>query len=148
MQARQAQRRDRHDWLRMRSELWPDCEAQHEADIAAYFAGDEGHTDQALVCESDAGELLGFIELRVRNYAEGSRQHRVPFVEGWYAHRDARGMGVGAALVAAAEAWAIDAGYRELASNTTLDNKVSCKAHLALGFEEVERTVNFLKPLG
>ena len=47
----------------------------------------------------------------------------------------ARGLGVGRALITAAERWAADRGYRELASDTQWDNDASVAAHQALGFE-------------
>lgn len=43
--------------------------------------------------------------------------------------------------------WARDHGYAELASDALLDNSVSHAAHQALGFEVVERSVHFRKPL-
>jgi hypothetical protein len=41
----------------------------------------------------------------------------VAYLEGWYVDRDVRRHGIGAALVHAAEAWARERGYRELASD-------------------------------
>jgi thiazole synthase ThiGH ThiG subunit len=38
-------------------------------------------------------------------------------------------------------------GFTELASDTTIDNNVSLASHLALGFTEVERQINFIKKL-
>src|SRR5688572_31355457 len=45
----------------------------------------------------------GFIELGLRTYAEGCESSPVPFIEGWYVDADARGTGLGAALVRSAE---------------------------------------------
>ncbi len=50
-------------------------------------------------------------------------------------------------LIMEAEQWALSLGYRELASDTSLDNIDSIVTHEAVGFKEVERTVNFLKTL-
>jgi aminoglycoside 6'-N-acetyltransferase I len=71
----------------------------------------------------------------------------VPYVEEWFVMPEARRMGVGRALIAAAEAWARERGYPELASDALLDNLVSQSAHRALGFEEVERQVAFRKDI-
>ena len=60
---------------------------------------------------------------------------------------DLRGSGVGRALIAAAEQWARDRQYTELASDALLDNTGSYAAHRALGFEEVERAIHFRKAL-
>ena len=58
-----------------------------------------------------------------------------------------RRTGVGAQLLKAAETWAIDHGYREMASDTEIDNEISLKVHQALGFDEVERQICFRKRL-
>jgi len=56
-----------------------------------------------------------------------------------------RRRGVGRALVEAAEQWAGARGFREIASDTQLENIASIAAHLRLGYQEVERNVCFLK---
>ena len=47
----------------------------------------------------------------------------------------------------AAEDWARAQGCAEIASDTWLDHEDSQRAHLALGFEVVDRCVNFRKKL-
>ena len=49
--------------------------------------------------------------------------------------------------MAAAEDWARARGYAEMASDCEVENLVSCRAHSALGYREVERLVHFRKPL-
>jgi aminoglycoside 6'-N-acetyltransferase I len=141
---------DREEWRRMRAALWPDCpDAEHREEIDAFLRGDpEGcpPLSAVFVCEGGGGRLAGFLELSVRNYAEGCAGP-TPYVEGWYVDPEARRAGVGRALVRAAEEWARGRGYRELASDTELENHASQAAHAALGFEEVERAVHFRKPL-
>jgi len=51
------------------------------------------------------------------------------------------------ALVAAAEAWALAQGCREMASDADLDNTVSQAAHRRLGYRETGRAVQFCKAL-
>ncbi len=43
--------------------------------------------------------------------------------------------------------WSQEKGYSELGSDTELENLDSQKAHMALGFKEVERIVCYLKAL-
>jgi aminoglycoside 6'-N-acetyltransferase I len=68
-------------------------------------------------------------------------------VEGWYVNGEFRGRGVGRDLMRAAEDWARAQGCREMASDTWIDNEVSQRAHEALGFEVVDRCVNYRKNL-
>ena len=100
-----------------------------------------------LVAERDDGTLAGFVEIGSRNYAEGCETSPVAYLEGWYVDPDARRAGLGARLVRAAETWAVAHGFSEMASDTELGNETSRKAHVALGFDEVERQICFLKPL-
>ena len=60
---------------------------------------------------------------------------------------EVRGKGIAGALTQAAEGWARERGCTEMASDTWLDNEASIRAHLKLGYLEVERLVHFVKPL-
>ena len=46
-----------------------------------------------------------------------------------------------------AEDWARGKGCSEMASDTWLDNEASIRAHVKLGYAEVERLVHFVKQL-
>jgi aminoglycoside 6'-N-acetyltransferase I len=121
----------------------------HDPVVDAFFGGvtcEELLPSEVFVCERGTGGLAGFLELSVRNYAEGC-EGAAPYIESWYVDPDVRGRGLGRALMAAAEEWARAHDYRELASDTELSNEASQRAHRALGFEEVERSVHFRKPL-
>ena len=126
------------------------AESDHVPSIDEFFVGEtRGRLLPAavFVCERPNGDLAGFLELSVRNYAEGCAGD-VPYVESWYVDPDVRGLGIGKRLIEAAETWAHAAGYEELASDATLDNVASHRAHGAVGFKEVERTVHFRKKVG
>ena len=137
---------DHGEWLRLWRALWPgDDLAAETAAMAAWLA----RPDAVVLAAERAGAtgLAGFAELGARSHAEGCLTSPVAYLEGWYVDPDARRQGVGAALVRAAEAWARAQGYQELASDTQLDNVVSQHSHHALGFEEVERVVEYRKAL-
>jgi aminoglycoside 6'-N-acetyltransferase I len=134
-------------WCRLRIALWPDApEGDLMREGEAHFRG-EGLLAAVLLCEDASGNALGMIELSLRTFADGCRSMPVPYVEGWYVVPEARRRGIGRALVAAAERWARDLGHTEMASDALLGNLESERAHLALGFEEVERAIRFRKDL-
>ncbi len=134
------------EWLRLRQGLFDDStEAEHRQEMAEILAEDVGCV---LVAERPSTtQLAGFVVVGSRKYAEGCTASPVAYLEEWFVADDVRRQGVGKALIAAAEAWARQNGFHELASDTTLDNKISLASHLALGFEEVERQINFIKKL-
>jgi aminoglycoside 6'-N-acetyltransferase I len=118
----------------MRMTLWPDASADEIP--ATTFVADTG----------DA--LVGFVEVGLRSHADGcDPAHPVGFIEGWFVEEGWRGRGVGRQLIAAAEDWARKQGCREMASDTWIDNEPSQRAHEALGYEVVDRCVNYRKAL-
>ena len=138
---------DRAEWLRMRRALWPDGAEDHDREVAGLLASRSADAVAVFVAERSDGRLGGFLEVGTRAYAEGCRTSPVGYVEGWWVDPDLRRGGVGAALVAAAEAWARSRGLTEMASDTELDNRDSQAAHAALGYASVERIVCFRKAL-
>jgi aminoglycoside 6'-N-acetyltransferase I len=139
---------DADHWIDLRHALWPDQpRSELAAEAHAYFEGRGFMLDTVLVAVDPARRIVGVAELSRRPYAEGCVTTPVAFLEAWYVVPGMRGLGVGRALIAAAEDWARRRGCRELASDSTLDNAGSAAAHAALGFEEVERIRCFRKPL-
>ena len=138
---------DIDEWVRMRNSLWHSCIEEHLSDIEQYFLGNAVNITEMFVLERNNGKLGGFIELNIRNYAEGSKATTVPYVEGWYIDRDLRGKGYGKQLIEVAAKWAKENSFYELASDGELRNLDSIAAHKAFGFEEVARIVCFVKKL-
>lgn len=146
MLIREVKPSDRAEWLRMRIALWPGSDEDHERETGEYFRQPEPNT-AVFVAERDHGKLGGFLEASIRYYAEGCDTRNVGYIEGWYVDTDLRLQSVGRRLVAAAEQWARQQGCREMASDCELNNVGSLKAHLAIGYEEVERAIHFRKTL-
>jgi aminoglycoside 6'-N-acetyltransferase I len=137
---------DDSEWLRLRRALWPnDTVEGHRAEMGSYFAAPR--PTAVFVAPRATGGLRGFVEVGIRDYAEGCEGNWIGYVEGWYVDPDARRQGVGRALVAAAEAWAVAQGCREMASDAELANLLSQEAHGRLGYAEVVRSVHFRKEL-
>ena len=133
----------------MRAKLYSNPDPQEIDDW--FDAAESGGTSlvgvAVIVADRGNGSLAGFAEIGSRNYAEGCETSPVAYLEGWYVDPDVRRTGLGASLVKAVETWALKHGYSEIASDAELDNKISLQAHLALGFEEVERQICFKKRL-
>ena len=143
---REATEKDVEQWSEMRTALWPETNDAHISEIKEYFSGLSIDIVQAYVAEVDS-EIVGFMELNIRNFAEGSRSSKLPYVEAWYIKPKYQGNGYGKQLMRKAEQWAISQGYSELASDTEIDNHRSISLHKHLGFMETERIVCFLKEL-
>ena len=132
----------------MRLALWPDeTAADHLAEMEEQVSSEGDRPTAVFVAAAGDGRLCGFVEVGTRPYAEGCDSSPVGFLEGWFVTEPLRGQGIGGRLVAAAEAWARKRGLTEFASDTWLHNHAGQAAHLALGFEEVERLVAFRKSL-
>ena len=136
---------DRPHWVRMREALWPGSLSDHDAATREYFEK-RSAVPIVFVAEADR-RIVGFLELDSRKYAPGCRSSPVMFIEGWYVEPALQRRGIGRALVEAAEARARAMGHHEIASDAELENAGSIAAHLALGYEEVERGVSFRRSL-
>jgi aminoglycoside 6'-N-acetyltransferase I len=135
-------------WLQLRQALWPEGEAtEHLAEMALFFAVPDRYAQ--FMAYTETGQAAGFVEAALRvDYVNGASTSPVAFLEGIYTAPEFRRKGIGAALVAAVSAWARSVGCSELASDAPLENESSHAMHRALGFQETERVVYFLKELG
>ena len=145
---RSVEPRDRNEWLRLRHALWPDATfEEHARDVERFLSGDRHEPAEVLIAFDGTDRAIGFVELSIHNIVDSCSTDRVGYLEGWYVVPEVRRRGVGASLVAAAERWAAGQGCREFASDAELDNEASQLAHLAIGFTETGRSVNFRKDL-
>jgi aminoglycoside 6'-N-acetyltransferase I len=137
---------DQAEWLRLRHALWPECDfEQHESEMGTILVDADRST--VFVSPASGGRLAGFVEVSLRPWAEGCESTPVGYVEGIYVVPEERGRGVASALLRAAEAWALDRGCHEIASDARLDNDVSRALHARLGYEETEVLVHLRKKL-
>jgi GNAT superfamily N-acetyltransferase len=71
----------------------------------------------------------------------------VPFLEGIWVEPRSRWRRVGARLIAHIETFLKARGFRELGSDSLIENRVAHDAHAGWGFSETERVVYFRRPL-
>lgn|SRR5487761_218785 len=137
---------DRDAWAAMRAALWPDDSLEaHRIGIDGLL-GDENAW--GFIAETADGAPIGFAEVAIRKYANGCDSQPVPFLEGIWVDARFRRQGVGAGLIGHVEAFLAARGFRELGSDTSIDNGASQAAHRGWGFCETERVVYFRKALG
>ena len=141
---RAATKADRAEWGRLRRALWPDCRGARSALEMREQLSDPAKFG-VLVIDCGDGRLGGFVELALRDGVDGAAREVSAYLEGWFVEKPLRGRGWGRRLITAAEAWARERGMIELASDAELWNKAGIAAHLAVGFRESERVVQFLK---
>jgi aminoglycoside 6'-N-acetyltransferase I len=144
---RAAEPRDIDDWVRLRTALWPADLEEHRGSADRFFTGHRHEPAEVLLAFDDEARAIGFVELSIRNIVDSCTSDRVAYLEGWYVDPSVRRRGVGAALIAGAERWALQQGCTEFGSDSLIGNEISERAHLALGFEETCRVVNFRKDL-
>jgi aminoglycoside 6'-N-acetyltransferase I len=133
-------------WLTLRQLLWPDATIEELAEEQALLLSDPGR-NTILVAAQPTGELIGFIEVSLREWADGCSTHPVGYIEGWFVAVSQRRSGAGRKLAEAAESWALSKGCSEMGSDAELWNDVSQQAHRALGYVEATRVVCFSKKL-
>jgi aminoglycoside 6'-N-acetyltransferase I len=123
--------------------LWPERpREEHLAEMRDYTSG-------ACIVAFVAGHehLEGFVEASLRTVAEGCATSPVGYIEGIYVRPKCRRRGIGGALIAAAEGWAISRGCTEMASDCLLNNSDSERFHRDMGYSVVERLVHFRRNL-
>jgi aminoglycoside 6'-N-acetyltransferase I len=141
---RRVTQEDKAEWLRMRKGIWPEAPDEYlDFDMDEILASDNDVVLFACV----EGKPIGLTEARIRDYGEGCETSPVGYLEGWFVQDEYRGKGVVGIMTQAAENWAREKGCTEMASDTWLDNEPSIRAHVKMGYSEVERLVHYVKQL-
>jgi len=135
---------DKIEWLRMRKGIWPEAPDEYlNFDMDDNLVND----DYFVIFACDGDKPIGLTEARIKDYGEGCETSPVGYLEGWFVQEEYRGKGVVWVMTQAAENWVREKGCTEVASDTWLDNEPSIRAHLKMGYDEVERLVHFVKQL-
>jgi aminoglycoside 6'-N-acetyltransferase I len=142
----QLKRTQIEEWGMLRRALWPQIPLdEHRRDMTDILSDPEFNA--VFVSIGRNRKLNGFVEISIRLTAEGCRPGPIGYLEGWYVAPEVRRKGIGGALVARAEAWALSKGCREMASDTEVENALSREAHIRHGYEQVSRLTHFRKDL-
>lgn len=91
---------------------------------------------------------IGFSQCQLRtDYVEGTKTSPVGYLEGIFILEEYRNKGYAKELLSACENWTKEQGCTEFASDCELDNNISYKFHIAVGFEEANRIICLKKCL-
>jgi len=101
----------------------------------------------AFVASREDGSLVAFVEVSLRDHAEGCQTSPVGYIEAWFVDENIRGQKLGREMIVTAENWAREKGCTEVGSDTWLENEASIEAHRKTGYFEVDRLVHFIKRL-
>ncbi len=126
-------------------ELWP---GNSPEEMAREFESLLSGGGAAVFLYRKDGEAAGFAQCQLRHdYVEGTETSPVGYLEGIYVREDHRRQGIAGQLLNACEDWARAQGCTGFASDCELANAESQAFHRAIGFEEANRIVAYVKKL-
>ena len=130
---------------RLAALLWPDHTA---GELMGELSALLEREDAAFFLAWEEDRAVGFAQCQLRrDYVEGTEHSPVGYLEGIFVEEPFRRRGLAGDLLSACEQWAAERGCREFASDCELDNTQSQIFHNALGFQEANRIVCFVKQL-
>ena len=126
--------------------LWP---GQERAEWLEELENSTRDPEVVFFLAWEGEHAIGFSQVQLRHdYVEGTNSSPVGYLEGLYVHPNYRQRGIARHLVTACEEWASSKGCSEFASDVELPNVDSQRMHEKLGFQEANRVVCYVKPLG
>jgi aminoglycoside 6'-N-acetyltransferase I len=135
-----------NEWLELALTLWPDYSTDQMQVILTNIL--DSPREDGFIVRDNNGSAIAFMNLSLRSdYVPGATHSPVAYVEGIYVRDDYRKQGIGAALIQSAQEWGLEQGCIELASDALIENTASHEFHAKSGFQEVERTVFFIKSI-
>ncbi|MBR5537728.1 MAG: GNAT family N-acetyltransferase [Clostridia bacterium] len=142
---RKAAKADSRILAEMAVQMWDSHTAD---DLEADFRESLKDERTAFFIKYTDGMPVGFAQCGLRyDYVEGTESSPVGYLEGIFVEETCRKHGYAKELLAACELWAKGRDCREFASDCELDNLVSLKFHMAMGFAEANRIICFKKTL-
>ena len=124
-------------------ELWPGHTPEEMKEAFEQLLPADG---AAVFLYRKNGEPVGFAQCQLRHdYVEGTETSPVGYLEGVWVKETDRRQGIARELVKACENWAKERGCTEFASDCELSNTESQAFHRAIGFEEANRLVAYVR---
>jgi len=139
---RAARTGDQADLARLSTELGYPMTAEEAAERLREVAD---HADHALLVAESEGRLVAWLQVSFPRIFESPRQAEIA---GLVVEEGARGRGIGAALVSAAESWARERGCAVLRVRSNVIRERAHGFYRRAGFAEIKTQQVFEKPLG
>ena len=142
---RKATQADAFTLAELAIKLWPNNTI---SELQSEFLG--------LICSDNAvcfikyigNKAVGFAQCQLRNdYVEGTDTFPVGYLEGIFIEEEYRHSGYAKELLSKCEKWAKENHCTEFARDCEIDNEISVKFHLSMGFEEANRIICFRKDI-
>ena len=126
-------------------ELWNTASFEEEYENCQKMMASEKETCYLIKVQNS---YIAFIYLTLRtDYVEGAITSPIAYIEGLYVKPPYRGQGIGKKLVDLGEAWGLQKGCKQYASDAELSNADSLAFHESAGFKEANRIVCFIKDI-
>ncbi len=125
--------------------LWPDHTPEEMTkEYRSLLSG----SDAAVFLYRKDNRPVAFAQCQLRHdYVEGTETSPVGYLEGIFVKEEVRRRGIARRLLLACENWAKEQGCTEFASDCELTNLESQEFHQAVGFEEANRIVAYVRKI-
>ena len=143
---RKADEKDIRDLARLASllEVWGGTEDELCEDFRELL----GSSKNLVAVKELDGKIVAFANIRIRSeYVAGTKTSPVAYLEGIAVEESFRRKGIAREIFDFCTEWAKEKGCTEFGSDCLITNEESYALHMALGFEEIERTVHFAKKI-
>ena len=125
----------------MREEIYGSLEDEyHKKEMEQIFVSNDWF---CYFLTDKSNQILGLVELSLRNIVDGCLSSPVAYIEGLYLKKEYRSRGLGKEAIRIILNWCIEKGFSELATDTQLTNLKAQHFYKAVGFQETDRVVEF-----
>ncbi len=132
---------DRKTWFSFRRSLYHELDEAFDNEEMDLIEQDKLRESYLILNNSD--QPIGLLELSLRNFVDGCLSSPVAYIEGIYLIDDVRGEGYGRGIINWTKEWGRSKGCTELASDVELENESAQRFHVATGFKETYRVVEY-----
>lgn len=128
-------------WKEMREEIYRSLDDEyHNKEMEKIFVSNDWF---CYFLTDEKNQIAGLIELSLRNIVDGCLSSPVAYLEGLYLKKKYRGKGLGKGAIKIILKWCKEKGLSELATDTELTNLRAQNLYKTVGFQEIDRVVEF-----